>query len=214
MPTLTEGAALRPEDFAVFEIDDFEGRMQALRGILRPRLLAIGQRLSGPLSAAYGRTLHLHVAAHQRRHVNPPPETWAAWGPAARGYKAYAHLALGVSADGGWLRLVVKDEAAEARRRWVERLDRGDLGVSARGLPRGAVLIWEGGRALARSATAADLAQAAARLRRRQGAQCALGVDVAKSDPALGDAERLASLALAVFTALRPLYETLNGLSG
>jgi len=43
--------------------------------------------------------------------VNPPPETWCAFGPSQRGYKRYGYLALCISSIGLHARLVVKPEA-------------------------------------------------------------------------------------------------------
>jgi uncharacterized protein YktB (UPF0637 family) len=54
-----------------------------------------------------------HVAKHARRSVNPPPETWVAFGPSARGYKKYGHFGLVVSRGGLHARIVVKDEAPD-----------------------------------------------------------------------------------------------------
>jgi uncharacterized protein YktB (UPF0637 family) len=51
------------------------------------------------------------VARHARRTVNPPPETWAAFGPSPRGYKRYTYLALCISGVGLHARCVVKAEA-------------------------------------------------------------------------------------------------------
>ena len=76
-----------------------------------PRLVKLG----GELAPELARKLHLeffpHVAKHARRTVNPPPETWAAFGPSPRGYKRYGYLALCISGAGLHARVVVKSEA-------------------------------------------------------------------------------------------------------
>ena len=65
--------------------------------------------------AELARKLHLeffpHVARHARRTVNPPPETWAAFGPSPKGYKRYGYLAFCISGAGLHARMVVKSEA-------------------------------------------------------------------------------------------------------
>jgi uncharacterized protein YktB (UPF0637 family) len=43
--------------------------------------------------------------------VNPPAETWAAFGPSPKGYKKYGYLALCISGAGLHARAVVKTEA-------------------------------------------------------------------------------------------------------
>ncbi len=101
----------RAEDFAVFKIEGFSERMERIYDRVRPRLI----RLGGELAPELARTQHLeffpHVAKHARRTVNPPPETWVAFGPSPRGYKRYGYLALCISAAGLHARAVVKSEA-------------------------------------------------------------------------------------------------------
>lgn len=99
------------DDFEVFSIAGFSPRMQKIYELIRPRLVRLGNELAPELS----RKLHLeffpHVAKHMRRTVNPPNETWAAWGPSAKGYKRYGYLALCISGAGIHARAVVKTEA-------------------------------------------------------------------------------------------------------
>lgn len=105
------GLGFTPTDFAVFKVEGFSERMQQIYARVRPRLMRLGDQLAPELA----RKLHLeffpHVARHARRTVNPPPETWAAFGPSPRGYKRYGYLALCVSGAGLHARLVVKSEA-------------------------------------------------------------------------------------------------------
>ena len=100
-----------PVDFEVFKVDDFSERMQQIYAHMRPKLLRLGDELAPEL----GRKLHLeffpHVAKHARRTINPPPETWAAFGPSPRGYKRYGYLSLCISGVGLHARVVVKSEA-------------------------------------------------------------------------------------------------------
>jgi uncharacterized protein YktB (UPF0637 family) len=85
--------------------------MGKLYELIRPRLI----RLGGELAPELSRKLHLeffpHVAKHMRRTVNPPDETWTAFGPSPKGYKGYAYLALCISGLGIHARAVVKSEA-------------------------------------------------------------------------------------------------------
>jgi uncharacterized protein YktB (UPF0637 family) len=98
-------------DFEVFTVPGFNERMQQIYMHVRPKLLKLGDELAPEL----GRKLRLeffpHVARHARRTVNPPPETWAAFGPSPRGYKRYGYLALCISSLGLHARAVVKSEA-------------------------------------------------------------------------------------------------------
>jgi uncharacterized protein YktB (UPF0637 family) len=96
--------------------------MQQIYAHVRPKLLRLGAELAPELA----RKLHLeffpHVARHARRTVNPPPETWAAFGPSPRGYKRYGYLALCISGAGLHARVVVKSEA-DRRREMARALD-------------------------------------------------------------------------------------------
>lgn len=102
------------EDFRVFEIEGFQARMEALKGLVRPKLEKLGAELAPALREVTGEEFCPHVAKHQRRTVNPPAETWAALGPSPRGYKRYGYLALAISGGGLHARVVVKSES-EAR---------------------------------------------------------------------------------------------------
>lgn len=101
----------RQADFEVFEVQGFSARMEKLYAYVRPKLIRLGDELAPELA----RKLHLeffpHVARHIRRTVNPPPETWVAFGPSPRGYKRYGYLALCISRAGLHVRAVVKSEA-------------------------------------------------------------------------------------------------------
>jgi uncharacterized protein YktB (UPF0637 family) len=100
-----------PVDFEVFKVEGFNERMQQIYQHVRPKLLRLGDELAPELA----RRLHLeffpHVAKHARRSVNPPPETWAAFGPSPKGYKRYGYLAFCISGVGLHARAVVKAEA-------------------------------------------------------------------------------------------------------
>jgi uncharacterized protein YktB (UPF0637 family) len=105
------GLGFTPTDFAVFNIQGFSARMQEIYTRVRPKLVRLGDELAPELA----RKLHLeffpHVARHARRTLNPPPETWAAFGPSPKGYKRYGYLALCISGAGLHARMVVKAEA-------------------------------------------------------------------------------------------------------
>jgi len=124
-----------PADFEVFQVEGFNHRMEQIYEHVRPKLLRLGDELAPELA----RKLHLeffpHVAKHARRTVNPPAETWCAFGPSPKGYKRYGYLALCVSAVGLHARLIVKPEAnhrpqiAEGLRRKTPELVRSFKGV-------------------------------------------------------------------------------------
>lgn len=98
-------------DFAVFRVEGFNERMAEIYARVRPRLVRLGDELAPELARRLHMEFFPHVAKHARRTVNPPAETWCAFGPSPRGYKRYGYLALWVSATGVHARAVVKPEA-------------------------------------------------------------------------------------------------------
>lgn len=131
-------------DFATFRIEGFDERMAEIYARVRPRLVKLGELLAPELA----RRLHLeffpHVAKHARRTVNPPPETWAAFGPSARGYKRYGYLALCVSSAGLHARAVVKPEA-DHRGEMARALEKraSELARSFKGAPLARYEKWD-----------------------------------------------------------------------
>ena len=99
-------ACFTAKDFQVFAIPDFPGRMAAIRAQIQPKLLALGADLSPRLARLASRDFFAHVAKHMRRTVNPPDDTWVAFGPEKRGYKKCEHFKVAVSR--GSVRLLVE----------------------------------------------------------------------------------------------------------
>src|SRR5947209_2843414 len=85
------------EDFKVFDIQGFNDRMAAIRTRIRPKLQSIGEEVAPRASGLVDTPLHVHVAKHARRTVNPPDDTWAALGANPRGYKKDVHFKIAIS---------------------------------------------------------------------------------------------------------------------
>jgi uncharacterized protein YktB (UPF0637 family) len=100
-----------PVDFKVFSVEDFNERMGQIYAHVRPKLVRLGNELAPEIARRLHMEVFPHVAKHARRTVNPPPETWAAFGPSPKGYKRYGYLALCISGAGIHARAVVKSEA-------------------------------------------------------------------------------------------------------
>jgi uncharacterized protein YktB (UPF0637 family) len=98
-------------DFEVFKVEGFSARMEKIYAHVRPKLLRLGDELAPEMARKLHLEFYPHVARHVRRTVNPPPETWVAFGPSPRGYKRYGYLALCISGAGLHARAVVKSEA-------------------------------------------------------------------------------------------------------
>ncbi len=124
-------------DFDVFAIEDFNARMEKIYDRIRPRMVRLGRELAPELSRKLHMEFFPHVAKHMRRTVNPPDETWAAFGPSPKGYKRYGYLALCISGAGIHARLVVTSDAA--RRPEMARLIKSKAEELARSF-RGAAI--------------------------------------------------------------------------
>lgn len=111
MVTAVATLGFTPVDFGVFKVEGFNERMQQIYQHVRPKLLRLGDELAPELARRLHMEFFPHVAKHARRTVNPPPETWAAFGPSPKGYKRYGYLALCISGAGLHARAVVKAEA-------------------------------------------------------------------------------------------------------
>jgi uncharacterized protein YktB (UPF0637 family) len=192
------------EDFEVFGIPTFPERMQGIKEWVRPKLTALGEDLQPALTTLAGSDLFPHVAKHARRTVNPPPETWVAFGPSARGYKKYGYFGLVVSRGGLHTRIVVKDEAPERpqmakvlkdraaalakvfAKQTVARYDRWDY-TSVPKFAEPTADFWQ------------EVAEA---LAKRTG-----GLDVGVGWPAAQAVQLTATQVLEAFASLLPLYE-------
>ncbi len=86
-------------DFRVFEITGFGGRMHAIAQKIRPKLTLLGEVLSPGIGRLVGAEAFAHVAKHARRTVNPPEDTWVAFGPDPRGYKKHIHFKVAISGN-------------------------------------------------------------------------------------------------------------------
>ncbi|MFJ5771258.1 YktB family protein [Psychrobacillus sp. NPDC093180] len=84
------------KDFDVFEVDGLENRMNALIENVRPKFEKLGMHYSHYFSGTLGNEFFPHVAKHARRSVNPPNDSWVAFAPYKRGYKALPHFQIGL----------------------------------------------------------------------------------------------------------------------
>ncbi|TQR17865.1 YktB family protein [Psychrobacillus vulpis] len=84
------------KDFNVFQIDGLENRMDALIANVRPKFEDLGNHFSLYFSSVLGNEYFPHVAKHARRSVNPPKDSWVAFAPYKRGYKALPHFQIGL----------------------------------------------------------------------------------------------------------------------
>jgi len=201
-----------PADFDLFAIPDFAGRMGEIRGRLRPKLVALGERLAGDLEAEAGLPTFPHTAQHMRRRVNPPAETWVAFCRDRRGYKRWAHFRVAVSGAGVRATVFVEDDADDKPTLGVALRDDGARLLAALGEAPVAWYTLGGEAGLGPGeATADHLREAGERLLRLKGAKFQAGISLDREAAAALGPAGLPAWALEQLGRLLPLYRAACG---
>jgi len=197
-------------DFRIFDVQGFNPRMTEIRARVRPKLDAFGGRLASSVSRSVGDDVFAHVARHARRTVNPPDDTWVAFGPDARGYKKHGHFKIAVSRSAVRFLFEIGPEHAE-KRRWAAAWKKNAPKVGPV-LRRVKHLAWfknehddEPASPLA-DLTPEGLAELADELTRTRDGQFVVGRAVPADEAARWTAAQYRSAALDTFRALAPLY--------
>lgn len=110
------------KDFDVFTVPGLEPRMKALIERVRPKLHTIGDEIAPFLATQCGEEIFPHVAKHARRTINPPKDTWVAWSPSKRGYKAFPHFQVGLWATHAFIQFAIIYECT-SKQQFAERLE-------------------------------------------------------------------------------------------
>ncbi|GAB5052804.1 DUF1054 family protein [Pediococcus ethanolidurans] len=88
----------RDQLFSAFEKTDVQERLKLIRLRTDPFFEEVIQEILTILNKDDLR-YHSFIAKHARRHLNPPPNTWVAFGKNNRGYKMVPHYEIGVWDD-------------------------------------------------------------------------------------------------------------------
>jgi len=203
-------ASFGPADFKVFDVEGFRARMEAIRTRIRPKLEALGKTVTPGVSRCAGGDTFAHVAKHARRTVNPPDDTWVAFGPDARGYKKHCHFKVAVSRHCVRFLFEVGPEHAD-KKRWASAWKKNSSKL-APVLRRMKGLAWfENEHDETPAANLGDLAPDAfvsladGIVRTRDG-QLVLGRAVAADEAARWTEAQYRTAALETFRVLVPLY--------
>ncbi len=97
--------------------------MSALQNRIQPKFETLGRHFADRLSAHGTDEFHPHIARHARRTVNPPNDSWVAFAPAKRGYKALPHFQIGLWGSHLFIILAVIYENPD-KKGIAERLER------------------------------------------------------------------------------------------
>jgi uncharacterized protein YktB (UPF0637 family) len=203
-------SAFRPVDFKVFEVEGFAARMAEIRERVRPKLEALGQQLAPAIARATATETYAHVAKHARRTVNPPDDTWVAFGPDARGYKKHPHFKLAVSRNCVRFLFEIGPEHAD-KKRWAAawRKNAAKLGPvlgHAKGLAWFANEHDEDPRVWLSDLAPDAFAALADELTRRRDGQVVFGTVVTATEAGHWSDAEYREAALTTFRALAPLY--------
>jgi len=201
----------RAKDFEVFAIPDFPGRMAAIRTQIQPKLFALAVEIGPKLKPIVGSEVFPHVAKHMRRTVNPPEDTWVAFGPERRGYKKVQHFKVALSRRCVRFLLEIGPEYPD-KAKWARAWQR-EAGHLAAKLKKAPGLGWyknehdEEPAALLGSLSSQEIVQLAIELTRRNDGQIVFGRRLDQGDVLRLKPAAFEQAALTTFGALAPLYK-------
>jgi uncharacterized protein YktB (UPF0637 family) len=203
-------AGFRSSDFKVFDIKGFQPRMGAIREQIRPKLEAIGAELLPDIGRVTGGEIFAHVARHARRTVNPPDDTWVAFGPDKRGYKKSCHFKVAVSRR--CVRFLFEAGPEHADKEKFRAAWRKNAARLAPALRRAKGLAWfknehdEEPAALLADLSTEEIAGLGDEPTRTRDGQLVLGRLVSESEAARWGPAEYRKAAVSTFEALAPLY--------
>ena len=199
------------KDFQVFGIPDFPGRMAAIRGQIQPKLFALAEEIGPNLKPIVGSEAFPHVAKHMRRTVNPPDDTWVAFGPEKRGYKKAQHFKVAISRHSLRFLFEIGPEYAD-KAKWVRAWER-EVGRLAVKLKKGPGLGWykdehdDEPAALLESLSFQEIGRLAGELTRRKDGQLVLGCRLDQAEVLRLKPRAFEQAALVTFGDLASLYK-------
>jgi uncharacterized protein YktB (UPF0637 family) len=197
-------------DFKVFDLQGFQPRMSAIRGQIRPKLETLGAELLTAAARVTGGDAYAHVAKHARRTVNPPDDTWVAFGPDKRGYKKSCHFKVAISRHCVRFLFEAGPEYAE-KKGWLAAWKR-EAPRLIPALKKARDLAWfknehdEDPAALLADLSNEEIVKLAEELTRTRDGQLVMGRRVSQADAVKWGAPDYTKAIVATFEALAPLY--------
>ncbi|WP_338540144.1 YktB family protein [Paenibacillus tundrae] len=194
-------------DFDVFQVPGLEPRMEMLIERVRPKLEALGTELAPYLTELCGEEMFVHVAKHARRTVNPPIDTWVAWGSSKRGYKALPHFEVGMFDTHVFVIFAVIYESPN-KITFAEALER-ELDEVRRNLP--GEFYWSMDHmdpqgTFHKDMKSEDYDKIITKLKTVKKAEVMCGLRIERDDPLAADGEQLLKTIRSTFKTLLPLY--------
>ncbi|WP_138415091.1 YktB family protein [Aquibacillus sediminis] len=193
------------QDFETFYIDGLEERMEAIQTRIQPKFKEISEAIIDHLSDITNYDMHLHIAKHARRTVNPPQDTWSAYCHNKRGYKKHPHFQIGLFDDHLfiWLAYIYELPNKQAiAKTFLDNID--DI---ERNIPNDFVVSLDHTKKDAAPIAEVDLTKALERLENVKKAEFLIGRHIKVDDPILTDGDALISKIKETFETLTPLYK-------
>ncbi|ARD49165.1 hypothetical protein SporoP37_13925 [Sporosarcina sp. P37] len=196
------------KEFDVFAIEGLDKRMTALQQNIQPKFAELGNHFAHRLSAHGKGEFFPHVAKHARRTVNPPTDSWVAFAPAKRGYKALPHFQIGLWGTHLFIVLAIIYENPD-KKGIAERLEKNmqvltslpdDFIVSGDHMKPEAELICEAG--------SGGLEKLLDRLQTVKKAEFLVGRHLPREDAAKMNEQQFYAYAEDTLTQLLPVYDT------
>ncbi|MCG7334204.1 DUF1054 domain-containing protein [Sporosarcina sp. ACRSM] len=191
-------------DFDTFKIEGLSERMEAIQNRIQPKFRAIGEPLTEDLAMMLGNEMHLHIARHARRTVNPPNDTWLAICNNKRGYKQHPHFQIGLYDDHLFIWLAFIYELPNKQKIASTFLDHMDDIVKI--VPTDYVVSMDHMKKDKESMEEIDLHAALERFRNVKKAEFLIGRHIASNDPIVKDGKALYEIVKDTFETLLPLY--------
>lgn len=192
------------KDFNTFNIDGLEERMEAIQERIQPKFKAIGEEESDALSEMVGTEMHVHIARHARRTVNPPNDTWMAFCHNKRGYKKHPHFQIGLFDDHLfiWLAYIYElPDKQEFAKILLNHLD--DIKQS---IPDNYVISMDHMKKNAETLADSNLEKVLTRFRDIKKAEFLIGRHIKPDDPILEDGQTFLKEVEQTFKKLTPIY--------
>lgn len=191
-------------DFDTFNIDGLNERMTAIQERIQPKFKVIGESVIDDVSAMIGSEMHLHIARHARRTVNPPNDTWMAIAGNKRGYKKHPHFQVGLWDDHLfiWLAFIYElPNKSNMAHNFLQNLDELDEII-----PDDFVISLDHMKKDAITKQEIDVEKALIRFRDVKRAEFLVGKHIDPSDPILQDSDALLKLIRDTYQTLIPIY--------
>ncbi len=198
-------------DFEIFDLPDFSIRMPTLKSEITPKLKALAEVIAPQLPEITGHSMHVHVAAHLRRTVNPPEETWAAYAREKRAYKPFVHFRTAINGNGVKIACFLEDYADD-KLVFAANLAKSSSKIAAYLKKHPEILSYDMmdpyGKPLAgRSLNKKTLVEFSERLQNTKSQHASFGIFIPRTNPIVFDGAALSDEIIASIKTLMPIYQ-------